>query len=322
MTDLAIREESPVAPAIKTDVVSETTSAAAAAREKAAIEARYVVAMRRPRDWRDVRLKLLEACKRPGFAATAMYAKPIGGKQVTGFSIRFVEEALRSIQNVDVSAPLVAEDGKVRVFRVGVTDLEANLTYSDDVTVERTVERRDKKDRVVLGERTNSRSEKVYIVLATEDELLVKTNNQKSKAIRNCGVRILPGDIAEEAKAQILATVRDEDARDPEAATKALCDAAYTFGIAPAEIEAYLGNPLSQMTSAQRQLMRQILTALREGETTWAEIIGTQKGEQAPTKGMAGLKEKIAKKPDDEAARRAEEVEMLRREKEAEAGRG
>lgn len=276
-----------------TDVVAQTTGTAAAAREKAAIEARFVVAMRQPRQWEDVRSRLLDACRRPAFAATAMYAKPIGGGKVVGMSIRFVEEALRCARNVDASAQVVAEDEVVRVLRVTVTDLEANLTFSEDITIDKTIERRDKKGREVVGERTNKQGETVYIVAATEDELLVKTNNLKSKAIRNCGLRLMPGDIVDEARLLIPMTLKNEDAKDPHTATKRLTDAAWTFGISAAEIEGYLGCSLAQITSAQRQMMREIMQAIKDGETTWAEVAAGVGKE--PAKGLAGLRARVEK---------------------------
>jgi len=58
----------------------ETASAYVAAQAKAVVEARYVMALRRPRQWDQVRQDLLKECKRPSFAnnKSAYYRKPIG----------------------------------------------------------------------------------------------------------------------------------------------------------------------------------------------------------------------------------------------------
>ena len=72
--------------------VVETTAGALAAQAKAAVEARYIMAMQRPRDWDQVRLSLLKECDRTNFAEVAIYRKPVG-QGIEGPSIRFAEAA-------------------------------------------------------------------------------------------------------------------------------------------------------------------------------------------------------------------------------------
>lgn len=45
------------------------------------IEARFVVAMKRPRDIDYSREKLVKECNRPGFSVIAIFKKPIGGNK-------------------------------------------------------------------------------------------------------------------------------------------------------------------------------------------------------------------------------------------------
>src|SRR5690606_29143084 len=61
--------------------VHETAATSIAAAAKAAIEARYILALKRPRDWDTVRTRLLKECDRPGFADAAIYRKPVGKKK-------------------------------------------------------------------------------------------------------------------------------------------------------------------------------------------------------------------------------------------------
>jgi len=120
--------------------VVETSSTVLAAQAKALVEARYTVAINRPRDWDTVRERLLKDCRRPGFADSAIYHKPIG-KGIEGPSIRFAEAAIRNMNNVTVETATIFDDSERRIMRVTVTDLEANVPYSQDVTVAKTVER-------------------------------------------------------------------------------------------------------------------------------------------------------------------------------------
>src|SRR4051812_13196904 len=73
----------------------ETASSALAAAAEAQVKAQYLVALNRPRDLDNVRSLLLKECERSTFAAAAIYSKPVGGKKVTGPSIRFAESAKR-----------------------------------------------------------------------------------------------------------------------------------------------------------------------------------------------------------------------------------
>jgi len=122
--------------------VQETASTAIAAQSKAMVESRYIMAMRNPRNWDQVRLDLIKECRRPSFAnnKSAYYIKPIGNG-VEGLGIRFVEVALRCMKNVLVETTMIFEDEVKEVHRVSVTDLEANITYPLDVRVSKTVER-------------------------------------------------------------------------------------------------------------------------------------------------------------------------------------
>ena len=113
------------------------------------VEARYIMAIRRPRDMDVVREKMLKECRRPSFAAVARYQKPIGrdkSKWPSGPSIRFAEAAVRNMTNITVETMTVYDDREKRIVRVTVTDLEANVPYAQDVTITKTIERRQRKE--------------------------------------------------------------------------------------------------------------------------------------------------------------------------------
>lgn len=289
----------------------ETSSSAIAAREKAAVEARYLVAISRPRDFETGRRRLLDACKRPRFAAAARYSKPVGRERVTGFSIRFAEEARVLWGNIDVTTLLVFDDDSRRIYRVAATDLETNATESVDVMVEKFVERSTVREgQEVLGQRQNTQGRTVYRIRATEDDLTVKVNAIISKYRRNGILSLIPADVKEDCEKQMLATVRDEDAKDPAAARKAIFDAFWDMGVTPAQIGEMLGKPVEQINPAELHMLRTYYTALKEGESTWAEIVeahtggkvSTTNGAATPTKGTAGLKDALTKKAEPPAA--------------------
>lgn len=275
-------------------VRTETATAAVAASEQAKVQARYIVAMQRPRDWMTVRTKILEACKRPGFAAAARYSKPVSGDRIEGPSVRFAEEALRAMGNAHPETSVIYDDESKRIVRVAVTDLESNLSYSTDITVEKTVERKRLKDgQVPLGSRKNSYGDTVYLLPATEDEVSNKINGQASKALRNQALRILPADILEEAMSQCIQTSRSEVAADPTAATKKIADAFSALRIMPNDLAEYLGHPLDQSSPAEITDLRAVYQAIKDGEATWKATLESKAEASGKTRSQSGAKERV-----------------------------
>jgi hypothetical protein len=278
----------------------ETASAATAMQARASIESRYLMALQRPRSVAAVRQKVLEACKRPRFAEKARYAVPRGGSKVVGFTIRFAEELARCLTNVLCESMVVYDDDEQRIVRCSVTDLEANVTYPLDVVVRKTVERNTvRPGQVVVGERTGSNGQRVFIVAATDDDLQNKQASLVSKALRTGLLRVCPADILEEAEEQVIRTVRTEDAKDPAAAAKRISDAFYALGVDAMEIEKLLGHSVSRITTAEVQLLRELYTAMKEEGASWKDLATTfgAKSADAETRvGVAAIKQALAKK--------------------------
>ena len=282
------------APAVPI-AAGETSSSAIAAREKAAIEARFLYAMANRRSFADAFQRLRHACQRPRFAEVARYAKPVGNEKVYGLSVRFAEEARILWGNIDVSAMLVFDDDERRIYRVVGTDLETNATDAVDVMVEKFVERRFVRDGMeVVGQRVNKQGQPVYRIRATEDDLAVKANNFIAKARRNVILSVIPADVKEECEEIIVQTISDRDKKDPDAARKQVVDLFFKQGVMAKQIEDLLGHPIEQITLAELTLLRSYYTALKEGESTWPDIFeahtrlaATGNGEQATTTGPA-----------------------------------
>jgi hypothetical protein len=286
--------------------------AAIAAREQAAVHARYVMAERHPRDIEEFRVALLKECERHGFAEAAEYERSVGwGKDRTtgawkenfacGPTIRFIEGALRCFRNVYPEVTTTFDDENMRIVRVTVTDLEANLSYASEIQMPKRVERRGKKNRAtgnmeppegreVLGQRTTTEGRTNYIVRATDDEMLIRGNALISKTIRTLAQRLLPADIVEECMAQARATLAKRDAADPDAAKRALIDSFDSVGVGPENLRDYLGHDLERIQPGELQSLRTLFSGLKEGGTTWDAIM-----ESRPTSGSREAQEEAAK---------------------------
>lgn len=255
----------------------DPAAVAAAEAAKARIQSAYQMAIYRPRNSDDSRDRILHACKRPMFAEKVEFSKPVGGKQIKGPSIRFAELALREWGNILSDVQVIYEDTDVRRSRIMVVDLETNASFSKEIQVSKTVERKQKGDREVVGERLNTEGKTVYIVKATDDELHNKEAAQISKALRNEGLRIIPTDIVDEAMATAKATLADRDNADPDAAKKKILDSFSEIGVKPKDLEKYLGHKTDAITPKELTDLRGIYRAINDGEATWGEYIKEEK---------------------------------------------
>lgn len=274
------------------EIRRETAAQAIAAREQAVVQARFIVALQRPRNGDQFRADLLKECQRPEFAEMAEYAKPVGkefkdGKWVEkiarGPSIRLIETGIRCFKNIHQETTTVYDSPEMRICRVSTTDLESNVDYSTEVQVVKVVERRGSKGRngeeeppkgrTVLSERINSAGEKTYLVLATDDEVRVKQAALSSIALREQGRRILPGHVIQEAIANCRKVCADRDAKDPDAARRKLLDAFVQLGIQPADLHAFLGHSTERLAPKEIEDLRQVYAAVRDGEATWDEVM-------------------------------------------------
>ena len=267
-------------PAVQASA-SENSAIAMAALQKATVEARYKMALARPRDLDMVRQAMLKDAQRPSFANVAIYHKPVG-KGIEGPSIRFVESAIRNMTNILTETATISEDDERRVVRVAVSDLETNTYFSQDVTVTKTVER----NKLPQGEkpiriRTNSKGQPVFILHGTDDDILNKQNALISKAVRTLGLRLIPGDLVDEALWYVRQTMQKQDAQNPDAAKNRIIDAFAMLGVGVENLKEYLGHELSSITPNELQTLRALYSAIKDGETSWKAVMDDKAEKEA-----------------------------------------
>lgn len=286
--------------------VGNAATEALAAKARADTEARWIMAMRRPRNLDNVRHDILKECRRPGFADVAIYSVPRGDTRIEGLSIRFAEVAVRCMGNVQPEVVTIYDDASTRIVKVTVTDYESNVTWSKDLSIGKTVERKFlKKGQRSHGERMNSYGERVYIVDATDDDVNTKEAAQVSKAIRTLILRIIPGHIQDEAFDVCAQIAADKSAKDPDGARIAMLDSFGGIGVKPSEIEELLGHSTERMAPVEIERLRRLFAGIRDGEVTWVDALaeGVAARAKAPAattskgKGTAALKSQISDKP-------------------------
>lgn len=270
---------------VELEVRAEINAAAMGAREEAAVKARVMLARANPRDWDLVRTRVLKDCRRPGFAKTAVYSVPRAGKVIQGLSIRFAEDIARTMGNLWVSSMIISETRDQRTVDVFAMDLETNFTESQQAIMSRTVERRANRDGTppvapdaVLGERRNSYGDKVFICIATDEEMLTKQNALVSRIRRNKILEMVPADILEEAKQTAMQVAADADAKDPDAAKKAVLDGFASISVSADALKSFIqtkyGTTLDLLRPEVLAELRGIFHAVRDNMATWESFVG------------------------------------------------
>lgn len=308
---------------------AETASTALAARAKAEVEARYLMALHRPRDIENFRARLLKECKRPGFAFTAEYERPVGREKneqtgkweqkiARGPSIRLLETAIQHYGNVVAESPVIYETEETRIVRAQMTDLETNATWTQDIVIAKRVEKRGfegkpPKGRQVVGQRLNSDGETTYLVLATDDEINVRQLALVSKAQRKNGERLLPSDIIGEAVQVCRETLKVADAADPDAAKRKVIDAFSSMNVNPADLAEFLGKQLDRLQPADLAELRGIYSSISNGELTWEAALAHKQEEkldggskEAQAEVLKNKLSNLGKKPEAETSTKGE----------------
>ena len=260
--------------------------AAMAEAQRAAIQSRIVMAMQRPRNRGDFRQKVLEECRRPEFAEVARYKRPVGKeynkdtdrweeKIAEGPSIRFIEMALREYGNAGSSVVPLYDDQRRRAVSVEVWDYEKNFSFATVVELAKTVERRElRRGQKAISVRENSYGETVYIIEATEDQWRTKEAALVSKAIRENGRRILPGDIVEEGQKQAVATQLAKVKEDPQRERLALEDGFAKLGVKPSELQEYLGGrALDGLSPEELVELRAVYQGMKDFGLRWPDVL-------------------------------------------------
>ena len=312
-----------------TALMNNSATQALTAKATADINARWMIAMHRPRELQDVRVALLHECRRPAFARAAIYAVPRGGGMIRGLSIRFAETAMTAMGNIGCEAQTLYDSEAERVVRVTVTDFESNSMWSRDLTISKTkLVRQEPKSGRSLGSRLNSYGEMNWIVPASDDDVTTKEASAISKASRTGILRMLPAWLKAEAQLECERVQNDSAAKDPDAERRKLFDAFAAMGAKPSWLADWLGHPMDQTTPAEIVDLQQLYRAIRDGGIPLAAAMRAKRGggdKPAATGAAAAVKQagsrsrgpaKSEPTPPDAPAV-DEQAEIARREREA-----
>lgn len=290
-TDLQLNQNLPAARG----ELSVSASSAAAIAE---VQAAYVMAMQNPRNIFEARNRMFEACERQAFAKKARYHRPVGkdkyGNQTfaDGFSVHFARPAAVMMRNILINTGVLYEDDKIRKVVARATDIEANVAYTKEGIVEKTIEKRSAKGREVISERTNSYGDQTYLVVAYPHEVDLKAAKLTAILLRDCVLPLIPPDILEEIEEKIIDVVASEMTNDPITARKKMVDAFRLIGVSSKQLVEYLKHPIEELTPREYADLQAAYATIKDGTAVWSDYVdgSDKKPIQTSTISVADLK--------------------------------
>lgn len=163
---------------------------AAASREMEEVKGAIFLAKQFPRNVYQAEQRIMDACKRPSLAETAIYQFPKGGTKVAGPSIRLAEVVAQNWGNIDFGIKeLEQREGESTVMAYA-WDLETNTRQTKVFTVKHTLHTK-------KGPKKLTDPRDIYEMVA----------NQGSRRVRACILGIIPGDVIEKATLQCQQTL-------------------------------------------------------------------------------------------------------------------
>ncbi|NUQ79428.1 MAG: hypothetical protein HUU21_38450 [Polyangiaceae bacterium] len=236
--------------------------------------ARRRAAREAPRDTAKFRRALLRACGRVGFAQHARFVRTVGERVVEGFSIGFVEKALKLLGNVSQQRVVLKDTETELVIEVIVSDDETGVVYSEPVRVSKTVERSILKNgQKRFGMTRSPAGLPVYIVAASAEELRAAEALAVSFALRSCGLRHLSRDLRAECEERISRTLERHAQKNLERRRAELVTAFGQIGIGVDEIARFLGRTMIETTSTDLVHLWKALSLAQESLSAWRQLV-------------------------------------------------
>src|SRR5690625_1445027 len=155
---------------------------ASASREMEEVKGQIFMAKQFPRNVFQSEQRILDACKRPALAQTAVYRYPRGGQSVEGPSIRLAEVLAQNWGNLAFGIKELEQRPGESVAMAYAWDLETNVREEKVFTVRHT-----RKARGQIKKLDDPRD--IYELVA----------NNGARRLRACILGIIPGDIVEKA---------------------------------------------------------------------------------------------------------------------------
>lgn len=260
----------PVNPFARESAKHINAGAVAIESERAIAEAqgKLIVAKRFPRDQAEAFERVMNACARPGLAATAFYSYSRGTEKISGPSIRLAEELARCWGNIDYGLRELSNRDGVSEMEAYAWDLETNTQSSQKFTV-----------RHIRDTRNGAKE------LGEQRDIYELTANMGARRLRARILAILPDDLVDAAVRQCRKTIAGDNSKPLKDRIKDMISAFSPLGVTAKHIGEYLGHEIGKIVPEQLAELQGIYISIRDGQSKVGEWFGVQieaPGQSAP----------------------------------------
>src|SRR5690625_2707230 len=222
---------------------------ASASREMEEVKGQIFMAKQFPRNVFESERRILDACKRPALAQTAVYRYPRGGQSVEGPSIRLAEVLAQNWGNLAFGIKELEQRPGESVAMAYAWDLETNVREEKVFTVPHS-----RKARGKIRKLDDPRD--IYELVA----------NNGARRLRACILGIIPGDIVEKAVEdcnRTLAGTNESPLKDRLA--RALSGFKEQYRVTQEQIEERFGYNIDAFTERDLLDLVKIFNSLKDG---------------------------------------------------------
>lgn len=223
---------------------------ASASREMEEVKGQIFMAKQFPRNVFQSEQRILDACKRPALAQTAVYRYPRGGQSVEGPSIRLAEVLAQNWGNLAFGIKELEQRPGESVAMAYAWDLETNVREEKIFTVPHARYTKSKG----ITKLTDPRD--IYELVA----------NNGARRLRACILGIIPGDIVEKAVEECNRTLTGNN-KEPlkDRISVALNAFKDKYKVTQEQIEKRMGYNVSAFTERDYADLIKIFTSIKDG---------------------------------------------------------
>lgn len=227
-------------------IVAQSSSS----REMEEVKGQIFMARQFPRNIFAAEKRILDACKRPALAQTAVYRYPRGGQSVEGPSIRLAEVLAQNWGNLSFGVKELEQREGESVALAYAWDLETNVRQEKVFTVPHSRYTKSKG----ITKLTDPRD--IYELVA----------NNGARRVRACILGVIPGDIVERAVEECSRTMQGNN-KGPikDRIAKMLEIFKEKYGVTQDQIEGKFGYNVSAFTEYDLAELGKIYTSLNDG---------------------------------------------------------
>jgi len=226
--------------------------------ERATAEAqgRMVIAKKFPRDESSAYARIIEACKRPSFAESALYSYPRGGQKVSGPSIRMAETIAMYWGNIDYGIQELSQKEGFTEMMAYCWDMQTNTVSKQQFTVKHV---RDKRG----GGQKLSDQRDIYEIAA----------NMGARRLRARILSIIPADVIEAATEQVVQTLRGGSGEPLKDRIKRMISAFDAINIGSGTLKKMVGKKLDDLTADDIVTLTGVYKSIKDGQSKVADWI-------------------------------------------------